>query len=119
MQEAEEDCTTEATTPTLFEPVGQTQMSTLELDEMAHEEDAPSQEAVSPVDEDTSPAEEVRPPEEEAHPVDVAQPKEEMDSEKREEPEGNTDSSTQSVDELLADWREDFEAFQQMENDEL
>uniref|UniRef100_A0A8C3A042 alpha-1,2-Mannosidase n=1 Tax=Cyclopterus lumpus TaxID=8103 RepID=A0A8C3A042_CYCLU len=37
----------------------------------------------------------------------------------REEPEGDTDSSSQSVDELLADWREDLEAFQQMEKDEL
>uniref|UniRef100_A0A8C4F979 alpha-1,2-Mannosidase n=1 Tax=Dicentrarchus labrax TaxID=13489 RepID=A0A8C4F979_DICLA len=36
-----------------------------------------------------------------------------------EEPEGDTDSSSQSVDELLADWREDLEAFQQMEKDEL
>lgn len=87
------------------------------------EEVPPSQEEVSPVDEDTSPAEEVRPPEEEASPAeaeaDVAQPKEERDSEKREEPEGDTDSSSQSVDELLADWREDLEAFQQMEKDEL
>uniref|UniRef100_A0A8C2ZZP0 alpha-1,2-Mannosidase n=1 Tax=Cyclopterus lumpus TaxID=8103 RepID=A0A8C2ZZP0_CYCLU len=35
------------------------------------------------------------------------------------EEEGDTDSSSQSVDELLADWREDLEAFQQMEKDEL
>uniref|UniRef100_A0A671XAY2 alpha-1,2-Mannosidase n=1 Tax=Sparus aurata TaxID=8175 RepID=A0A671XAY2_SPAAU len=60
---AEEDCTTEATTPTSFEPVSQSQM--------------------------------------------------------KEEPEGDTDSSSQSVDELLADWREDLEAFKQMEKDEL
>lgn len=119
MQEAEEDCTTEATTPTMFEPIGQSQISTVEMDELAHEEDAPSQETVSPADVDMSPAEEVRPPEEEARPVDVAQPNEERDSGKREEPEGNTDSSTQSVDELLADWREDLEAFRQMEKDEL
>uniref|UniRef100_A0A672IPI5 alpha-1,2-Mannosidase n=1 Tax=Salarias fasciatus TaxID=181472 RepID=A0A672IPI5_SALFA len=44
---------------------------------------------------------------------------EEEVSPKREEPEGDTDSSSQSVDELLADWREDLEAFQQMEKDEL
>lgn len=123
VQEAEEDCLTEATTPTSFEPIGQSQMSTVELDELAPEEVIPSQEEVSLVEEDTSPAEEVRPPEEEASPTeaeaDLAQPKEERDSEKREEPEGDTDSSSQSVDELLADWREDLEAFQQMEKDEL
>lgn len=119
MQETEEDCTTEATTPNSFEHLSQTQTSTMELDESAGEEVAPSPEAVSPGDEDTSPVEEVRPQEEEAGPADVAQPNEEKDSEKREEPESNTDSSSQSVDELLADWREDLEAFKQMEKDEL
>ncbi|XP_029285897.1 ER degradation-enhancing alpha-mannosidase-like protein 3 isoform X2 [Cottoperca gobio] len=147
VQEAEGGCLTEATTPTSFEPIAQSQMSTLELDELAPEDVTPLQEDVSPVDQDTSPTEEVRPPEEEASPAeevrppeeeaspaeevrppeeeaspaeaDSAQPKEERDSEKREEPEGDTDSSSQSVDELLADWREDLEAFQQMEKDEL
>uniref|UniRef100_A0A673CPB5 alpha-1,2-Mannosidase n=1 Tax=Sphaeramia orbicularis TaxID=375764 RepID=A0A673CPB5_9TELE len=81
-------------------------------------------EEVSTVDEDTSPAGEVSPPEEESSPTDAeadsTQPEEVRDSEKREEPEGDTDSeSSQSVDELLADWREDLEAFQQMEKDEL
>lgn len=122
-QEAEEDCLTEATTPTSFEPIGQSQMSTMELDELAPDEATPTQEEVSPVGEDASLAEEVRPPEEEASPTeaesDSAKPKEERDSERREEPEGDTDSSSQSVDELLADWREDLEAFQQMEKDEL
>uniref|UniRef100_A0A3Q3VII3 alpha-1,2-Mannosidase n=1 Tax=Mola mola TaxID=94237 RepID=A0A3Q3VII3_MOLML len=113
------DCITEATTPTSFEPVGQSQLSTMELEELSQEEVASSQEAVSPVDEDTSPAEEVGSAEEEASAADVAQAKEERDSEKTEEPEGDTDSNTQSVDELLADWREDLEAFQQMEKDEL
>lgn len=119
VQETEEDCITEATTPTSFEPLGQSQTSTMELNEVTREEDAPSQEAVSALAEDTSPAEEVRPPEEEASAGGVTQVKEEKDSEKREEPEGDTDSSTQSVDELLADWREDLEAFKQMEKDEL
>lgn len=119
VQEAEEDCTTEATTPTSFEPVSQSQMSTVELDELAPEEVTPSQDENSPIEEDTSPAEEVSPPEEDASSADQAQPKEERDSEKREEPEGDTDSSSQSVDELLADWREDLEAFKQMEKDEL
>ena len=123
VQEAKEDCLTEATTPTSFEPISQLQESTLELDELAPEEVTPSQGEVSPVGQDTSPVEEVRPPEEEASPAeaeaDLAEPKEEKDSEKREEPEGDTDSSSQSVDELMADWREDLEAFQQMEKDEL
>ncbi|XP_037626011.1 ER degradation-enhancing alpha-mannosidase-like protein 3 isoform X2 [Sebastes umbrosus] len=132
VQEAEEDCLTDATTPTSFEPITQSQISMLELDELAPEEVTASQEEVSPVDQDTSPAAEVSPPEEEASPAEDVRPpeeeakeaeadssKEERDSEKREEPEGDTDSSSQSVDELLADWREDLEAFQQMEKDEL
>ncbi|XP_023263791.1 ER degradation-enhancing alpha-mannosidase-like protein 3 isoform X3 [Seriola lalandi dorsalis] len=123
MQEAGEGCLTEATTPTSFEPTSQSQISTVELDESVSEEVTPSQDAASPEDEETSPAEEVSPPEEEASPTeaeaDLAQPKEERDSDRREESEGDTDSSSQSVDELLADWREDLEAFQQMEKDEL
>lgn len=116
VQEREEDCLTEATTPTSHEPIGQSQMSTVALDESAPEE-------VSPVDEDTSPAEEVSAPKEEVKPAEaepaVAQPQEDRDSEKEEKPEEDTDSSSQSVDELLADWREDLEAFKQMEKDEL
>ncbi|XP_034438041.1 ER degradation-enhancing alpha-mannosidase-like protein 3 isoform X2 [Hippoglossus hippoglossus] len=113
---SEEDCLTEATTPTSFESTTQTQTSTVELDEsVSQEEVPPSQE--------TSQAEEVIPTEAEVSPTEVAadsaQPKEERDSDKRDEAEGHTDSSSQSVDELLADWREDLEAFQQMEKDEL
>ncbi|KAF0042253.1 hypothetical protein F2P81_005785 [Scophthalmus maximus] len=115
VQEAEEDCLTEATTPTSFEPTSQSQTSMVELDESVSQEVAPSQE--------TSHVEEVSPPEVEAAPaeveVDVPPPEEERDSDRREESEGDTDSSSQSVDELLADWREDLEAFQQMEKDEL
>uniref|UniRef100_A0A3P8QV49 alpha-1,2-Mannosidase n=1 Tax=Astatotilapia calliptera TaxID=8154 RepID=A0A3P8QV49_ASTCA len=74
-------------------------------------------------DRDTSPAEEVSAPKEEVKPAEaepaVAQPQEDRDSEKEEKPEEDTDSSSQSVDELLADWREDLEAFKQMEKDEL
>uniref|UniRef100_A0A668UNX7 alpha-1,2-Mannosidase n=1 Tax=Oreochromis aureus TaxID=47969 RepID=A0A668UNX7_OREAU len=81
VQETEEDCLTEATTPTSHEPIGQSQMSTLELGDSAPEEVSPDR-----------------------------------DSEK---PEEDTDSSSQSVDELLADWQEDLEAFKQMEKDEL
>lgn len=115
----EEDCQTEATTPTSFEPVGQSQMSTVELDEVAPEDVTPAQEEVAPVDEDTSPAEDASPPQEEGGPVDlqdnVALPKVENTDELKDD----TDSSSQSVDELLADWQEDLEAFQQMEKDEL
>uniref|UniRef100_A0A665V7S6 alpha-1,2-Mannosidase n=1 Tax=Echeneis naucrates TaxID=173247 RepID=A0A665V7S6_ECHNA len=84
VQEAGEDCLTEATTPTSFEPTTQSQMTS-------------STEAEA----------------------DLAGPKEERETDRREEPEDDTDSSSQSVDELLADWREDLEAFQQMEKDEL
>lgn len=122
-EEAGEDCLTEATTPTSFEPTTQSQMSTVELEESVSEDVTPSQEESGRADQDTSPAEDVSPPEEEDSPAeaesDPAQPKEERDSDRREQPEGDTDSNSQSVDELLADWREDLEAFQQMEKDEL
>lgn len=114
VQEAEEDTRTEATTPTSCEPVSQSQISTAGLDEAS-----PAREEVSPV---ATPAEEA--PQEGTSNMDAqadsAQTKEEeRDSEKTKEPEGDTDSSSQSVDELLADWREDLEAFKQMEKDEL
>ncbi|XP_061099622.1 ER degradation-enhancing alpha-mannosidase-like protein 3 isoform X2 [Conger conger] len=41
------------------------------------------------------------------------------DSEGGEEPADDGDSNSQSIDSLLADWKEDLEAFQQMEKDEL
>ncbi|XP_032428104.1 ER degradation-enhancing alpha-mannosidase-like protein 3 isoform X1 [Xiphophorus hellerii] len=115
VQEEEEDCQTEATTPTSFEPVSQSQMSTEELDQSAPEEVYPAQEEVSPA------VEVIKEEEEKAvdPQAETAQPKEERDSEKMEEPRGDTDSNSQSVDELLADWREDLEAFKQMEKDEL
>ncbi|KAG7235694.1 hypothetical protein INR49_002324 [Caranx melampygus] len=122
-EEVGEDCLTEATTPTSFEPTTQSQMSMVELEESVSEDVTPSQEESRRADEETSPAEDISPPEEEDSPAeaesDLAQPKEERDSDRREQPEGDTDSSSQSVDELLADWREDLEAFQQMEKDEL
>ncbi|KAF7664734.1 hypothetical protein LDENG_00167100 [Lucifuga dentata] len=119
-QEVEENCLTEATTPTSFEPIGQSQMSTLELDESTPEEASPSKEEGRPADEDIHTAEDGNPPEKKVSPTE-AEPGSvvERDCEKREEPEGDSDSSSQSVDELLADWREDLEAFQQMEKDEL
>ncbi|KAI1882865.1 hypothetical protein AGOR_G00239310 [Albula goreensis] len=41
------------------------------------------------------------------------------DHEGGEEPAGDGETSSQSIDSLLADWKEDLEAFQQMEKDEL
>lgn len=117
--EAEEDCTTEATTPTSFDPVGQSQTSTLELEEMAPEEAAPSPEEVSLAAKDASTAVDVSPQKEGPRPADGDRSNAEKDSEKGEESESDTRSGGQSVDELLADWREDLEAFQQMEKDEL
>uniref|UniRef100_A0A3Q2SPM2 alpha-1,2-Mannosidase n=1 Tax=Fundulus heteroclitus TaxID=8078 RepID=A0A3Q2SPM2_FUNHE len=112
-REEEEDCQTEATTPTTsFEPVSQTQTSA--------DESAPA--IVPPSQEEAGPAEKLRTEEEDgaAGPqAETAQDVEERDSEKTDEPQGDTDSSSQSVDELLADWREDLEAFKQMEKDEL
>lgn len=119
VHEAEGDCTTEATTPTSFEPVGQSQTSTLELDESAHEEAAPSQEDVGPAAKDISATVDVGPQEETPCPADGGRSKTERDSEKGEESERDKHSGSRSVDQLLADWREDLEAFQQMERDEL
>lgn len=129
MQETEEGCTTEATTPNSFEPLDQTQTNAIDPDQSALEDVSPAPEEVSPVDE-ASPVEEAAGPsgedglqkEEEAEAAgaaEVAPPNEEKDSEKWEEPPSNRDSGSQSADELLADWREDLEAFKQMERDEL
>lgn len=119
VHEAERDCTTEATTPTSFEPVGQSQTSMLELEESAHEEAAPSQEDVSPAAEDISAIVDVGPQEETPCPGDGGRSKTERDSDKGEVSEGDKHSGSRSVDQLLADWQEDLEAFQQMERDEL
>lgn len=124
VQETEEDCTTEATTPNSFEPLDQTQTSTADPDQSALEEVNPTPEEVSPVEEATGPAREDGPQkeieeEEAAGAAEVAPPSEEKDSEKWEEPPSHRDSGSQSTDELLADWREDLEAFKQMERDEL
>lgn len=119
VHEAGEDCTTEATTPTSFEPVDQSETSTVELEELSREEDAPSQEEVSPAAKETSTVVDVSPQEEGSSPADGGPSKTEETSEKAEESESDTRSGRQSVDELLADWREDLEAFQRMEKDEL
>uniref|UniRef100_A0A674NUG9 alpha-1,2-Mannosidase n=1 Tax=Takifugu rubripes TaxID=31033 RepID=A0A674NUG9_TAKRU len=61
----------------------------------------------------------VGPQEETPCPADGGRSKTERDSEKGEESERDKHSGSRSVDQLLADWREDLEAFQQMERDEL
>lgn len=80
------------------------------------EEVSPVEEAAGPAGEDGLQKEEEA---EAAGAAGVASPNEEKDSEKWEEPPSNRDSGSQSADELLADWREDLEAFKQMERDEL
>uniref|UniRef100_A0A3P9JTK3 alpha-1,2-Mannosidase n=1 Tax=Oryzias latipes TaxID=8090 RepID=A0A3P9JTK3_ORYLA len=115
VQDAEENCQSEATSPASSEPVGQTQSGSVELEEKAPEEVSSAQKEVG-----SRPAEEASLPQEEVSPVDppadTAQPEDDRDSN---QPEGGPDSSSQSVDELLADWQEDLEAFKQMEKDEL
>lgn len=112
MQETEEDCTTEATTPNSFEPLDQTQAIAAEQDQSALEQE------VGPAGGDGLQEEEN---EEEAAgtAAEVVPPNEERDSKKGQEPASIRDSGSQSADELMADWREDLEAFKQMEQDEL
>lgn len=124
VQEVEEDCLTEATTPVPFDPAAYEQTSTVQFDRTVSHDVTPSTET-SPV-EDSGPSEpdaDTTLPEEEedeeAEQVEGVEEKTDTNSDDREEPEGNTDSSNPTVDELLADWREDLEAFQQMEMDEL
>lgn len=125
VQETEEDCTTEATTLNSFEPLDQTQTITADPDQSALEDVSPAEEAVGPgVGDGPQKKKEDEEEEEEeekaAGPaVEVAPPNEERDSKKWEETASNRDSGSQSADELLADWREDLEAFKQMERDEL
>ncbi|XP_053724897.1 ER degradation-enhancing alpha-mannosidase-like protein 3 isoform X1 [Synchiropus splendidus] len=117
VQAETESCSTEATTSNSFEPVIQTKIVTGDPEKSVDEE-------VSPVEEDTSPVEEPPPPPQEVDSpiepdVDSKQLPGEQDSEKPEEAKGDSDSGSQSVDQMLADWQDDLEAFQQMEKDEL
>ncbi|XP_055717463.1 ER degradation-enhancing alpha-mannosidase-like protein 3 isoform X2 [Salvelinus fontinalis] len=86
----EEDQTSPASSATL----DRSHVSTVELDESA-----PDNEEVTP-EEDVGPAIKRNP-------------------EPKEEPAVDKDSSSKSVKAMMADWREDLEAFQQMEKDEL
>lgn len=117
MQETEEDCTTEATTPNSFEPLDQKQTTT--TDQSALEEVSPVEEAVGPAGGDALQKDEDKEEEAAGTAAEEAPPNEDRDSEKWEEPASDRDSGSQSTDEFLADWREDLEAFKQMERDEL
>lgn len=119
MQETEEDCTTEATTPSSFEPLDQTQTTAGDPDQSAVEQVSPVEEAVGSALGDAPQKEEHEEEEAAGTAAEVAPPTEERDSEKWEEPASHRDSGSQSADDLLADWREDLEAFKQMERDEL
>lgn len=100
VKDTEEDCQSEATSPAPSEPAGETSSVEPEEGSSAQAEDSRPAEETSPAD----------------PPADPAQPKDHRDSNA---PESGRDSSSQSVDELLADWQEDLEAFKQMEKDEL
>ncbi|XP_024114782.1 ER degradation-enhancing alpha-mannosidase-like protein 3 isoform X1 [Oryzias melastigma] len=100
VKDTEEDCQSEATSPAPSEPAGETSSAEPEEGSSAQAEDSRPAEETSPAD----------------PPADPAQPKDHRDSNA---PESGRDSSSQSVDELLADWQEDLEAFKQMEKDEL
>uniref|UniRef100_A0A8C8J660 alpha-1,2-Mannosidase n=1 Tax=Oncorhynchus tshawytscha TaxID=74940 RepID=A0A8C8J660_ONCTS len=92
--DAQEEDQTSPTSATL----DRSHVSTVELDESAPEL-APDNEEVTP-EEDVGPAIKSNP-------------------EPEEEPAVDKDSSSKSVKAMMADWREDLEAFQQMEKDEL
>uniref|UniRef100_A0A4W5Q624 alpha-1,2-Mannosidase n=1 Tax=Hucho hucho TaxID=62062 RepID=A0A4W5Q624_9TELE len=86
------------TSPTSSATLDRSHVSTVELDE-SDPELAPDNEEVTP-EEDVGPAIKRNP-------------------EPEEEPAVDKDSNSKSVKAMMADWREDLEAFQQMEKDEL
>ncbi|XP_029607076.1 ER degradation-enhancing alpha-mannosidase-like protein 3 isoform X3 [Salmo trutta] len=92
VQEEEEDCSTDQTSPVPAATLDQSQVRTVKQDESA-----PHNEDVTPED-DVGPAIKRNP-------------------EPEEEPEVDMDSSRKSVEAMMADWREDLEAFQQMEDE--
>ncbi|XP_036824567.1 ER degradation-enhancing alpha-mannosidase-like protein 3 isoform X3 [Oncorhynchus mykiss] len=92
VQEEEEDCSTDQTSPVPAATLDQSHVRTVEQDESA-----PHNEEVTP-EEDVGPAIKRNP-------------------EPEEEPEVDKDSSRKSVEAMMADWREDLEAFQQMEDE--
>ncbi|XP_055778418.1 ER degradation-enhancing alpha-mannosidase-like protein 3 isoform X5 [Salvelinus fontinalis] len=92
VQEEKEDCSTDQTSPVPAATLDQSHVRTMEQDELA-----PHNEEVTP-EEDVGPAIKRNP-------------------EPEEEPEVDKDSSRKSVEAMMADWREDLEAFQQMEDE--
>ncbi|XP_045561923.1 ER degradation-enhancing alpha-mannosidase-like protein 3 isoform X4 [Salmo salar] len=92
VQEEEEDCSTDQTSPVPAATLDQSHVRTVKQDESA-----PHNEEVTPED-DVGPAIKRNP-------------------EPEEEPEVDMDSSRKSVEAMMADWREDLEAFQQMEDE--
>ncbi|XP_064845776.1 ER degradation-enhancing alpha-mannosidase-like protein 3 isoform X1 [Oncorhynchus masou masou] len=92
VQEEEEDCSTDQTSPIPAATLDQLHVRTVEQDESA-----PHNEEVTP-EEDVGPAIKRNP-------------------EPEEEPDVDKDSSRKSVEAMMADWREDLEAFQQMEDE--
>ncbi|XP_029541960.1 ER degradation-enhancing alpha-mannosidase-like protein 3 isoform X2 [Oncorhynchus nerka] len=92
VQEEEEDCSTDQTSPIPAATLDQSHVRTVEQDESA-----PHNEEVTP-EEDVGPAIKRNP-------------------EPEEEPEVDKDSSRKFVEAMMADWREDLEAFQQMEDE--
>nr|XP_023854793.1 ER degradation-enhancing alpha-mannosidase-like protein 3 isoform X6 [Salvelinus alpinus] len=92
VQEEKEDCSTDQTSPVPAATLDQSHVRTMEQDESA-----PHNEEVTP-EEDVGPAIKRNP-------------------EPEEEPEVDKDSSRKSVEAMMADWREDLEAFQQMEDE--
>ncbi|CAL8308919.1 unnamed protein product [Lota lota] len=115
VHEEEKGCITHKTTPSLPGPGDQLQTSTVALGVSDAEEDE------SHVGEDTSPPEETASPSEsqESSRTDPSDKGEEPEGEEPEGDSGPSGSSSQSVDELMADWQEDLDAFQQMDKDEL
>ncbi|XP_023860010.1 ER degradation-enhancing alpha-mannosidase-like protein 3 isoform X2 [Salvelinus sp. IW2-2015] len=88
----------------------------------AHEEDQTSPASSATLDRShvsTVELDESAPDNEEVTPEDDVGPAIKRNPEPEEEPAVDKDSSSKSVKAMMADWREDLEAFQQMEKDEL
>ena len=127
MPEEVNNCITHKTTPSLPGPGDKVQTSTVTSDasEMEEDEGLVVEDPSPPVETDSpsEPQESSRtePSGEGEMPEGVELKGEEPEGE-GEEPEDDTapsGSSSQSVDELMADWQEDLDAFQQMDKEEL
>ena len=119
------NCVTHKTTPSLAGPGDKVQTSTVELD---ISEAAAADEGRAGEDDAGSPGETAGPSEPQessrTEPSDEGEePEPEGEVPEGAAPEGDDapsgSSSSQSVDELMADWQEDLDAFQQMDEEEL